>query len=309
MSERTDAAAVGPRYRSRRRRYSGWDAGFHIFNYLIIGLIAFLCIFPFVNTIANAFSSSHAIQSGKVTLWPVDFQLDAMKSVFWDDNVIRSMFVTIYVTVVGTAINMALTILTAYPLSRRDLAGRKYFMNYMIFTMMFGGGLIPSYLLNKELGLLNTLWAIMIPGAISAFNVIIMKSFFQNMPEELRDAALMDGCGNIRYLARIVLPLSGAVMATIGLFYAVGHWNSYMGAVIMIDDPDLYTLQVRLRNILLLSQMDTSLEVMQQQGKLQVIEESLKAATAVFATAPILVVYPFLQKYFVKGSFLGSVKG
>ncbi|UVI32809.1 carbohydrate ABC transporter permease [Paenibacillus spongiae] len=293
----------------RRRRYSPWDTSFHVVNYTLIALISFICIFPFVNTFANAFSSSHAIQAGKVVLWPVDFQIDAMKSVFWDDNVIRSLFVTIFVTVVGTAINMVFTILMAYPLSRRDLVGRKYFLNYMIFTMMFGGGLIPSYLLIKNLGMLNTLWAIMIPGAISAFNVIIMKSFFQNMPDELREAAIIDGCGNMRYLLRIVLPLSGAVMATIGLFYAVGHWNSYMGAVIMIDDPDLYTLQVRLRNILLLSQLDTSLEVMQQEGKLQVIEESLKAATAVFATVPILIVYPFLQKYFVKGSFLGSVKG
>ncbi|MCQ6557582.1 carbohydrate ABC transporter permease [Paenibacillus mendelii] len=293
----------------RRRRYSLWDTSFHVINYTLIALIAFICIFPFVNTFANAFSSSHAIQAGKVVLWPVEFQLDAMKSVFWDDNVIRAMAVTIFVTLVGTAINMIFTILMAYPLSRRDLVGRKYFLNYMIFTMMFGGGLIPGYLLVKNLGMLNTLWAIMIPGAISAFNVIIMKSFFQNMPEELREAAIIDGCGNTRYLLRIVLPLSGAVMATIGLFYAVGHWNSYMGAVIMIDNPDLYTLQVRLRNILLLSQLDTSLEVMQQEGKLQVIEESLKAATAVFATVPILIVYPFLQKYFVKGSFLGSVKG
>ncbi|MBW7456860.1 carbohydrate ABC transporter permease [Paenibacillus sepulcri] len=303
------AESTGKNKYRRTRKYSFWDVSFHVINYSLITIIAFVCIFPFINTFANAFSSSHAIQSGKVILWPVDFQLDAMKSVFWDNNVIRSLLVTIYVTAVGTTINMVFTILTAYPLSRKDLVGRKYFMNYMIFTMMFSGGLIPGYLLIKYLGMLNTLWALMIPGAISAFNVIIMKSFFQNMPEELREAAVMDGCGNIRYMLRIVLPLSGAVMATIGLFYAVGHWNSYMNAIILIDNSDLFTLQVRLRNILLLSQMDTSLEVMQQQGKLQVIEESLKAATAIFATVPILIVYPFLQKYFVKGSFLGSVKG
>jgi ABC-type glycerol-3-phosphate transport system permease component len=179
----------------------------------------------------------------------------------------------------------------------------------MIVTMVFSGGMIPSYLLIKSLGLLNSLWALMLPGLISAFNVIIMKSFFQDLPEELREAAVMDGCGNLRYLAQVVLPLSGAVLATIGLFYAVGHWNSYFAAVLYIDDSALYTLQVKLRNILLLAQMDTSLETMQSLDNLNVIEESLKGATIVFATVPILIVYPFLQKYFVKGSFLGSVKG
>ncbi|KRE67451.1 ABC transporter permease [Paenibacillus sp. Soil750] len=278
-------------------------------NYTLLILFTFICIFPFINTLANAFSSSHAIQTGKVVLWPVDFQLDAMKSVVTDSNIIRSLGVTIYITVVGTALNMLFSITTAYPLSRKDLKGRKYFMNFMIVTMVFSGGMIPSYLLIKSLGLLNSLWALMLPGLISAFNVIIMKSFFQDLPEELREAAVMDGCGNLRYLAQVVLPLSGAVLATISLFYAVGHWNSYFAAVLYIDDSALYTLQVKLRNILLLAQMDTSLETMQSLDNLNVIEESLKGATIVFATVPILIVYPFLQKYFVKGSFLGSVKG
>jgi ABC-type glycerol-3-phosphate transport system permease component len=298
--------------RYRRRifgKHSGWDVSFNIVNYSLLILFTFICIFPFVNTIANAFSSSHAIQTGQVVLWPVEFQMDAMKSVITDANIIRSLWVTIYVTVVGTALNMLFTITTAYPLSRRDFKGRKYFMNFMIVTMVFSGGLIPGYLLIKSLGMLNTLWSIMIPGLIGAFNVIIMKTFFQNLPDELREAAIMDGCGNIRYLVQIVLPLSGAVLATISLFYAVGHWNSYFSAVLFIDNADLYTLQVKLRNILLLAQMDTSLETMQNQDNLHVIEESLKSATIVFATVPILIVYPFLQKYFVKGSFLGSVKG
>lgn len=295
--------------RGYRRHSTNWDLAFHIFNYLIIGLLTFACIYPFLNTLANAFSSSHAIQSGKVVLWPVDFNWDAMKAVFWDDNVTLAMMVTIYITVVGTVLNLIFTIFTAYPLSRRDLPGRKYVMNFLVFTMMFSGGMIPSYLLVKSLGMLDSLWALIIPGLISVFNLIIMKTFFQNMPEELREAAVVDGCSNIRYIFSVVLPLSGAVIATIGLFYAVGHWNTYMSAVLYIDDPRLYTLQVRLRNILLLSQMDTSLEVIQVQGKLNVIEESLKAATIIFATLPILIVYPFLQKYFVKGALLGSVKG
>ncbi|MGO4499799.1 carbohydrate ABC transporter permease [Paenibacillus sp. 2RAB27] len=295
--------------RSLFGKYSGWDVSFNIFNYTLLILFTFICIFPFINTLANAFSSSHAIQTGKVVLWPVEFQLDAMKSVVTDSNIIRSLGVTIYITVVGTALNMLFSITTAYPLSRKDLKGRKYFMNFMIVTMVFSGGMIPSYLLIKSLGLLNSLWALMLPGLISAFNVIIMKSFFQDLPEELREAAVMDGCGNLRYLAQVVLPLSGAVLATISLFYAVGHWNAYFAAVLYIDDSALYTLQVKLRNILLLAQMDTSLETMQSLDNLNVIEESLKGATIVFATVPILIVYPFLQKYFVKGSFLGSVKG
>ncbi|MDF2651924.1 MAG: carbohydrate transporter permease [Paenibacillus sp.] len=290
-------------------KLSGWDVSFNIFNYGLLIVFTFICIFPFVNTIANAFSSSHAIQTGQVVLWPVDFQTDAMRSVLTDSNIIRSLWVTIYVTVVGTALNMLATIITAYPLSRRDLKGRVYFMNFMIVTMVFSGGLIPGYLLIKSLGLLNSLWALIIPGLIGSFNVIIMKSFFQNIPEELREAAVMDGCGNLRYLVQIVLPLSGAVLATISLFYAVNHWNSYFAAVLFIDDATLYTLQVKLRNILLLAQMDTSLETQQDLNNLNVIAESLKSATIVFATVPILIVYPFLQKYFVKGSFLGSVKG
>ncbi|WJH33392.1 carbohydrate ABC transporter permease [Paenibacillus sp. CC-CFT747] len=266
-------------------------------------------MFPFLNAVANAFSSNRAIQTGLVTIFPIEWQWDAMKTVLGDKQVIRSLGVTVYITVIGTALNMIFTILTAYPLSRRDLKGRTLFMNYMIITMLFGGGLIPFFLLVKALGMLNTLWSLMIPGLISAFNVIIMKTFFQGIPDELREAAIVDGCGNIRFLLRIVLPLSGASMATIGLFYAVGHWNSFFNAVLFINNPDYYPLQVKLRNILLLAQMDTSLETLQQQNQLHVIEESLKSATVVFATLPILIVYPFLQKHFVKGAMLGSIKG
>ncbi|MFC4302521.1 carbohydrate ABC transporter permease [Cohnella boryungensis] len=286
--------------------------GESLFSFIVYGALIFftlICLFPFVNTLANAFSSSNAIQTGKVLLWPVEFQWDSMRMILADNSVIRALLVTVYLTVVGTAMNLFFTIITAYPLSRRDLKGRGIFMKFMVITMLFSGGMIPLFLLVKSLDLLNTLWALIIPGLISAFNVIIMKSFFQAMPDELREASIVDGCGNIRYLVQIILPLSGASLATIGLFYAVGHWNSYFGAVLYIDNPDLLTLQVKLRNILLLSQMDTSLEQMTMDSQFTVIQESLKAAVIVVATVPILVVYPFLQKYFVKGSMLGSVKG
>jgi putative aldouronate transport system permease protein len=291
------------------RKYSWYDIAFNICNYSLLVIFTFVCLFPFLNTVANSFSSSHAIQAGYVVLFPVEFQLDAVKAVLMDKTIVRAFFVTVFVTVFGTALNMFFTIATAYPLSIRALKGRGIFMNYMIFTMMFSGGMIPGFLLVKSLNLLDTIWALLIPGLISSFNVIIMKTFFQNTPEELREAAVMDGCGNIRYLIRIMLPLSGASIATISLFYAVGHWNSYFNAVLFIDNPDLATLQVKLRNILLLAQMDTSLEQMQTDSQLHIVQESLKAATILFATVPILIVYPFLQKYFVKGALLGSVKG
>jgi putative aldouronate transport system permease protein len=299
--------------KQNNRRMKGKNSlGDMIFNTIVYGtliLFTFICLFPFVNTIANAFSSSNAIQTGKVLLWPVQFQLDSMKMILADNSVIRALLVTIYLAVVGTALNLLFTVMTAYPLSRRDLKGRGIFMRFMIITMLFSGGMIPLFLLVKSLDLLNTTWALILPGLISAFNVIIMKSFFQAMPDELREASIMDGCGNMRYLIQIVIPLSGASLATIGLFYAVTHWNSYFSAVLYIDNPDLQTLQVKLRNILLLSQMDTSLEQMTMDSKFTVIQESLKAAVIVVATVPILIVYPFLQKYFVKGSMLGSVKG
>lgn len=283
-----------------------------IFNVIVYGtliLFTFVCLFPFLNTVANAFSSSNAIQTGKVVLWPIQFQVDSMKMILADQSVIRALLVTIFLTVAGTALNLLFTVTTAYPLSRRDLKGRSVFMRFMVITMLFSGGMIPLFLLVKSLYLLNTLWALILPGLISAFNVIIMKSFFQAIPDELREASIVDGCGNMRYLLQIVLPLSGASLATIGLFYAVGHWNSYFGAVLYIDNQDLATLQVKLRNILLLSQMGTSIEQMAMDSNFTVVQESLKAAVIVVATVPILIVYPFLQKYFVKGSMLGSVKG
>jgi len=297
---------------NRRRRLlarQAMDSIVLAFIYAGVALSTFLCMAPFLNTVAVAFSSDTAIMAGKVYLWPVEFQTDAMRAVLADASVLRSLGVTVFVTLAGTALNLVLTVMTAYPLSRRDFKARAAFMNYMIVTMLFSGGMIPAYLLIRYLGLYNTVWSIIIPGAISAFNVIIMKTFFQGLPDELREAAIVDGCGNSRYLLRVVLPLSNASLATVGLFYAVGHWNSYFGAVLYIENADLYTLQVKLRNLLLLSQMDQSLEIIRQESGLNVIRESLKAAVVVFATTPILLVYPFLQKYFVKGSLLGSIKG
>jgi len=288
---------------------TGWDVAFHIVNYTLVTIFTLLCVAPYINQLATAFSSNEAIQKGLVTLWPVEFNTDAMKAVLNDRTVIRSLGVTVYITVVGTALNMFFNIMAAYPLSRRDLVGRQYFMNFLIFCMLFNAGMIPNYLLVRALGMVDTLWSLMIPGMISVFNVIIMKTFFQGIPDELREAAVMDGCGNTKYLVRVVLPLSTASLATLSLFYAVGHWNTYMSAIIYINDAAKYPLQVKLRNRLLLSQLNTTLENLQQLDNLAVIAESLKAAVVIFATTPILLVYPFLQRYFIHGAMLGSIKG
>ncbi|MHA6483475.1 carbohydrate ABC transporter permease [Paenibacillus sp. strain BS8-2] len=289
--------------------YRRGDVIFNIFNYGMLAGFTFICLFPFLNQFATAFSGEYAIKTGQVFIWPVEFQLDAIKAVLMDEIIFRSLLITIVLAIGGTTLNLIFTVITAYPLSRRDLKGRVPVINFILITMLFSGGMIPSFLLVKELGMINTLWSLIIPGLINAFYVFIMMSFFRNLPIEIRESAAMDGCSNLMYIVKFVLPLSKATLATIGLFYAVSHWNSYFSAVLYIDNPDMYPLQVKLRNILLLSQIDTSMETLQEELGLDLIQESLKAATIVYSTVPILLIYPWLQKYFVKGVMIGSVKG
>jgi putative aldouronate transport system permease protein len=296
-------------HRRKLKRLSYGDMTFNILNYSFIALLTFTCVFPFLNQFATAFSGEFAIRSGQVYLWPVDLQLDAFNHIVGDSVIFRSLLVTIFLATFGTFLNLCMTVITAYPLARRDVKGRQYIITFILITMLFSGGLIPSFLLLKFLGLLNTLWAVILPGLTTAWFIFLMMTFFRNLPDEIRESATVDGCGNIRFILQFVLPLSKAALATIGLFYAVGHWNSYMAPLIYIDNSDLWPLQVKLRNILLLSQMDTSLETMQVELDLNVNQESIKAATIVYSTLPILLVYPWLQKYFVKGVMIGSVKG
>lgn len=311
LQTETDKAMMEKAKKLRRKlkRVTFGDSVFNVFNYSFIALLTFTCMFPFLNQFATAFSGEFAITSGQVFLWPVDFQLDAFKHVVYDSVIFRSLLVTIFLATFGTFLNLCMTVITAYPLSRRDLKGRQYVITFILITMLFSGGLIPGFLLVKSLGMVNTLWALIIPGLANAFYVFIMMTFFRNLPEEVRESAAMDGCGNIRYILTFVLPLSKAALATVGLFYAVHHWNTYMAPLIFIDNQDLWPLQVKLRNILLLSQMDTSLETLQEVYQMNVNQESIKAATIVYSTLPILLVYPWLQKYFVKGVMIGSVKG
>lgn len=280
---------------------------FSIVNYILLIILAFICLFPFVNTLAVSLSDTNAIMAGKVVLFPVGFELSAYKAVFGDSTMIRSLFFTIFLTVLYVVIAMVMTILAAYPLAQKRLKGRKFLTLLITFTMYFSGGMIPSYLLVSELGMLNSIWALILPCAINTFNMIIMKSFFASLPESLSEAARIDGCNDIEILVKIILPLSMPIIATISLFYAVQRWNSFTDALYYINDADLYPLQLKLRQLISLNMVD-QLVMDAQSDESVAIPESIKSASLMFATVPILLVYPWLQKYFVKGVMVGSIK-
>ncbi|CAN7255655.1 carbohydrate ABC transporter permease [Paenibacillus sp. LjRoot153] len=280
---------------------------FSIFIYVALGLFALLALAPFVHVFAQSLSSHRAIISGEVGLWPVEWSFKAYVEVFKDNAFTQAFLISIGRTISGTFLNVLLTCLLAYPLSKPYIRGRRYILMGVVFTMLFGGGMIPTFLVVKSVGLLNSFWAYIIPGAISAFNVIIMKSFFQSVPQELEESARIDGCSNIGILFKIVIPLSMAAIATIGLFHTVSHWNSFFDAVLYVNDRHLYPLQIVLRDLIYADQ--TNIHVKDSLEQQLIASESLKAAALFASTLPILIVYPFLQKYFVKGAMIGSVKG
>ncbi|HIU31134.1 MAG TPA: carbohydrate ABC transporter permease [Candidatus Caccousia avistercoris] len=279
---------------------------FEVINYTLILLVCVVTLFPFLYVLACSFSSDTAILGGDVTLWPVEFQTRAYELVLEYPLIGRSYLNTIAYTVVGTAVNLLLTLLGAYPLSRKDLPGRKGITFFFTFTMLFSGGLIPTFLVVKALGLIDTFWVMILPTAVSTWNLIMMKTFFQATPVSLLEAARIDGSSEWGTLVRIVLPLSIPSIMTIGLFYAVSHWNDYFQAMIYLNTPENYPLQIHLRDIVLQNSMEQQFASMQQ-GQRQG-SEGVKYATIMFATVPILCVYPFIQKYFVKGVMLGSIK-
>ncbi|MCV4234614.1 carbohydrate ABC transporter permease [Virgibacillus sp. LDC1] len=279
---------------------------FEMFNYIFLAVVSAAMIFPILHVAAQSLSSDVAISRGDVGLWPVEFTLSNYAIVLNDTSVWRSFMISVFVTVVGTGINLIATASLAYPLSRNEYRGRKVILMLVLVTFIFSAPLIPNYLLIKSLNMLDTVWALIIPGAISAYNLFIMRSFFMNLPNEIIDSARIDGCGELRIISSIVLPLSKPVMATMGLFYAVAHWNSYSSALYYINSRQLFPLQVRLREIVITDQMgemDTTFENLANMSP-----EGIKMATIVIATLPIILVYPFLQKYFIKGMLIGSIK-
>lgn len=282
-----------------------------IYSAVIYGLLtlcAFSTLFPFVNVLAMSFSSSDAIRSGIVSIWPVDFNVQAYRNLIQDGQLFVGMRNTVVITLVGTILNMVITIMAAYPLSKPRLKGRGIFLSMIIFTMLFGGGLIPMFLLIKKLGIMDTYWSLWLPGLLSAYNMFVMKTFFEGLPTEIEEAAAIDGARDSAVLWRIVLPLSMPVIAALTLFYAVGWWNSYYSVLIYITSSNKMSLMVKLYQMIdnispdLLTQGDNMVQR-------DITPEGVRAAAVMISALPILCLYPFLQKYFVKGVLIGSVKG
>ncbi len=279
---------------------------FDVVNTTLLSLIGIICVLPFIYVLAVSFTAPHIVAEGGFILYPKEVSLAAYRYIFSSNALIRSLGVSIYITVIGTLLNLVLTSLLAYPLSRKSFKGRSVMLLAVLFTMLFNGGLIPTYYVVKSLHLIDSLWALMIPTAISAFNLIILKNFFQQMPDGIEDSAKIDGCNDLGILFRIVIPLSLPAIATFGLFYAVDHWNKFFSAVMYINNNEKWPVQVLLREIVINANSrvgDTNMDEMNIQPL------TIKMAVIVFATLPIMAVYPFLQKHFAKGVMLGSVKG
>ncbi len=298
----------------RPRRHvheSGGDRVFTILNNIFLLLVLLAVLYPLVYVVSASFSDPVAVSSGQVWLWPVNFTTKAYVKIFEYSRIWTGYLNSIFYTVVGTFVNVAMTILAAYPLSRKDLYGRNPLMFLFVFSMMFSGGLIPFYITVNQLGLYNTRWALIIPQALSVWNMIITISFFRSsLPPELLEAAQLDGCSDIQYLFRIVLPLSTPIIAVLCLFYAVGHWNEYFSALIFLADKDLFPLQLILRDILIANTVDINLL---QDAKTMAakagMRDLLKYALIVVSSGPVLIIYPFVQKHFVKGLMIGAIKG
>lgn len=289
------------------RTISGRMADFMIYAILI--LIAAACVIPFIYILAASVTAPEELIKKGFILIPTKFSLIGYQYILSTSVILSSLAVSILVTLIGTLANLFFTALMAYPLAQRDLMGVGFFMKLVVFSMLFSGGMIPTYLVVKETGLLDSPAALIVPGLISAFNLIIMRSFFQQLPDGLEEAARIDGCSDIGILFRIVLPLSAPVLASLALFYAVGHWNAYFSAILYINDSTYWPIQVWLRQIVILAQGGIGDSSQFGADFVPPPAETIKMAVIVLSTLPILIVYPFLQKHFAKGALLGSVKG
>ncbi|MFZ1755346.1 MAG: carbohydrate ABC transporter permease [Caldilineaceae bacterium] len=294
-----------------RIRESRVDRIFNLVNYTILTVFLIVVLYPLIYVVSASFSDGAAVISGRVVLWPVDFSLLAYEKIFQYESIWTGYANSLFYAVVGTSVNIVLTLFAAYALSRQDMYGRKVIMGIFIFTMFFNGGLIPTYLLVKDLGMLNTRAAMIIPQALSVWNLIIAIAYFRSaIPGELLEAARLDGCNDFQYFFRILMPLSTPIIAVLTLFYAINHWNQFFTALIYLSDKALFPLQLILRDILIQSQVDMNMmEDLQSMAAKEAMRELLKYALIVVASVPVLIIYPFVQKYFVRGIMLGAVKG
>ena len=286
------------------------DKLFYAACYLITALFMLAVLYPLVYILSASFSSADAITSGRMWLFPVDFSLVGYRYILKYDAIWLGYRNTLFYTFAGTLINVAMTITCAYGLSRRGMRGRRFFTMLFTFTMIFSGGMIPNYLLMKNLKILNTVWCMLLPGAISAYNLIVAKTFIENsIPGDLLEAARIDGCSDVRFFFSIVLPLSKAILAVLLLMYAAAHWNAYFNAFLYLTDKKLYPLQIFLRQILVQSNMSADMLDPEAMAQMQTLQQILKYAVIVVSTAPMLCLYPFVQKYFRQGVMIGSIKG
>ena len=274
---------------------------------VVVALAVLITIIPFMNVIAVSLSSPENITKGNVWLWPVGLNYEAYKAVFTDSSMIWALFYTITLTVLYTVFALFMTLLLAYPLTKKRLKGRKFFTFMVVFTMYFSGGIIPEYILFKNLNILNSMLVLIVPAVISVYNMIILKSFLSEIPESIEESASLDGASDFTILFKIVLPLSKPVLATLCLFYAVTRWNTFQDVLFFITDSNLYTLQMKLNMLINITQTS---ELTQFEGAnlAELVAENIKSASIIFSTVPIILVYPWLQKYFVKGVALGAVK-
>ncbi len=297
--------------KNNRIKERGFDLVFDITIKVLAVLIILVVMYPLVYVVSASFSNPLSITRGDVWLLPKRFTLEAYRSVFGNSKILTGYKNTVMITSAATAINLIMTTLCAYPLSRRDFWGRNFFTIIITFTMFFSAGMIPNYLLIRNLDLIDNRWSLILPGAISVYNMLIMRNYFQNsVPEEIIEAATIDGCGNVQTLVRVVLPLSKSIYAVLVIFYAVSHWNSYFDAMVYLSSEDKYPLQLILRQLLL-----ESTQIKDDMGLSQTIAEaslayvSLQYAIIVVSSLPLIIVYPFMQKYFTKGIMVGAVKG
>ncbi|WP_228266154.1 carbohydrate ABC transporter permease [Microlunatus elymi] len=298
--------------KARRIKDPAVDRGYQVVNYCVLGFFTVAVLYPLIYVFSSSVSSGYAIASGKVVLWPVGLNFEAYKTIFSSPHILIGLGNSIFYAVVGAMIGTALTILAAYPLSRKDLYGRRPLMFFLLIPTLFSAGIIPNYVVVQQLGLLNTRWAIVLPAAMTVFNVIITRTFYQlNIPDELLEAGKVDGASNLRFFLSIALPLSKPIIAVNMLFYAVGQWNSWFSAMIYLTNTDLYPLQLVLREVLTLGSVNPD-----QVGSMSAAEfahrqdlfNKLRYALIVVAMLPPLIAYPFVQRHFVKGALIGSLK-
>lgn len=287
--------------------YKRSDILLDVFIYIAIGTFTLVTLLPFLNVLAVSVASTREVVSGKLILWPKKFDFSSYQYIFNTGVFFTSFKNTVWITVVGTAVNMSVTALLAYVCSRRNFSGRRSLLFMIVFTMLFSGGMIPTFLVVKETGLMNSLWALIIPTAASAFNILVMREFFESINDSIIESAKIDGCNDLGIFFRIILPLSKPALATFTLFYAVGNWNQYFSAILYLNKSSLWPLQILLRQVVLVGQSDIYSAM--EYGEALPQPLTIQMATVVLASLPIVIVYPFLQRYFVQGLTLGAVKG